>query len=189
MIEYKGYVGVFEYDPEGEEFHGRIVNLKRDGATFVGRSVDDLKREMAASVDELIAFCEEQGIEPEKPSPFLELDRLRYLLESAQARFAEHPDVILNGYARTVAAPRRLHVTHDATAFRAALSQSIEKAAQSMQAASSLLSHLSPLTPQPLGASSFDYLHNHRVSFPAYQSSYLPTVFRPPNITPQASED
>jgi predicted HicB family RNase H-like nuclease len=135
MIEYKGYIGVFEYDPEEEEFHGRIVNLQRDGATFVGRSVEELKREMAASVDELIAFCEEQGIEPEKPFPFSELDRLRYMVERAQARLAEHP------------------------------AQSIAGAAQSMQAATSVLLYYSMSTPQPLGASSFDYLHTHRVSF------------------------
>lgn len=67
MIEYRGYLGVFEYDPEDESFHGRVVNLSRDGITFVGRSVEELKREMAASVDDYLAFCAERGEEPEKP--------------------------------------------------------------------------------------------------------------------------
>ena len=51
MIEYKGYIGAFEYDPDEERFHGR-VNLAKDGISFVGRSMEELEREMAASVDE-----------------------------------------------------------------------------------------------------------------------------------------
>jgi predicted HicB family RNase H-like nuclease len=67
MIEYKGYVGAFEYDPDEETFHGRVVNLAKDGITFVGRSVEELKREMAASVDDYLAFCAERGDEPDAP--------------------------------------------------------------------------------------------------------------------------
>ena len=66
MIEYKGYVGVFDYDAERETFHGTVVNL-RDVITFYGRSVRELKRELAASVDEYLALCEERGEEPERP--------------------------------------------------------------------------------------------------------------------------
>lgn len=67
MIEYKGYVGVFEYDPDDEVFRGRVVNLGRDGITFAGSSVDELKRELEASVDDYLAWCRERGEEPEKP--------------------------------------------------------------------------------------------------------------------------
>lgn len=67
MIEYKGYLGTFEYDPEEEEFHGRVVNLERDGITFVGSSVEELKREMAKSVDVYLDWCRERGEEPEAP--------------------------------------------------------------------------------------------------------------------------
>ena len=66
-MEYKGYVGAFEYDPAAETFHGRIVNLTRDGITFVGRSGEELQREMAASVDDYLAFCAVRGDEPEAP--------------------------------------------------------------------------------------------------------------------------
>ena len=66
MIEYKGYVGVFEFDPEIDTFHGSVVNT-RDVITFYGDSVSQLKEEMKRSIDEYLAFCRERGREPEKP--------------------------------------------------------------------------------------------------------------------------
>lgn len=66
MIEYKGYVGVFEFDPEIDMFQGAVVNT-RDVITFYGDSVSQLKEEMKKSVDEYLAFCRERSREPEKP--------------------------------------------------------------------------------------------------------------------------
>lgn len=66
MIEYKGYVGVFEFDPERDTFHGTVVNTN-DVISFYGSSVNELRKEMGNSVEEYLAFCREQGRSPEKP--------------------------------------------------------------------------------------------------------------------------
>lgn len=66
MIEYKGYTGVFEFDPSIDAFHGRIVGLQ-DVVTFQGRSLDELRREMVESVEDYLEFCAEVGKEPERP--------------------------------------------------------------------------------------------------------------------------
>ena len=66
MIDYKGYTGVFEFDPSIDAFHGRIIGL-HDVVTFQGRSLDELRREMAESVDDYLEFCAEVGKEPERP--------------------------------------------------------------------------------------------------------------------------
>lgn len=66
MIEYKRYVGVVEYDPEIDSFHGSVVNTQ-DVISFYGSSVQELRKEMKASVEAYLAFCEEQGKAPEKP--------------------------------------------------------------------------------------------------------------------------
>jgi len=66
VIEYKGYVGVFEFDEELGQFHGYVVNTK-DVISFYGSSVDELKAELQNSVEEYLAFCAEIGKEPEKP--------------------------------------------------------------------------------------------------------------------------
>ena len=66
MIEYKGYIGVFEFDPEIDAFHGTVTNTN-DVITFYGKSVAQLRKEMRTSVDEYLAFCREEGRQPEKP--------------------------------------------------------------------------------------------------------------------------
>lgn len=66
MIEYKDYVGVFEFDPEIDAFHGTVINTN-DVISFYGSSVAKLREAMRRSIDEYLAFCREQGREPEKP--------------------------------------------------------------------------------------------------------------------------
>ena len=66
MIEYKGYVGVFEFDEELGQFHGYVVNTQ-DVISFYGSSVEELKAEFKTSVEEYLAFCAEKGRDPEKP--------------------------------------------------------------------------------------------------------------------------
>lgn len=60
------YVARVTYDEVDESFHGVVANL-RDTVHFTARSVDDLKRAFAESVEDYIAFCKEQGEQPEKP--------------------------------------------------------------------------------------------------------------------------
>lgn len=66
-LEYIGYVGEYEYDEETRIYHGRVVNLERDGITFEAEREEDLQREFRASVDAHIKFCAEIGCEAEKP--------------------------------------------------------------------------------------------------------------------------
>jgi len=65
-MEYKGYMGVIEFDQEIDLFHGTVINTS-DVITFYGASVPELKKEMRQSVDEYLEFCREQGREPERP--------------------------------------------------------------------------------------------------------------------------
>jgi len=66
MIEYKGYVGVFEFDEELGQFHGNVVNTQ-DVISFYGSSVEELKEELKNSVEEYLTFCAEKERDPEKP--------------------------------------------------------------------------------------------------------------------------
>ena len=66
MMEYKGYSGIVKYDDEAEIFHGDVL-LTKGAVTFQGKTVEELKQAFRESVDDYLAFCEESGIEPEKP--------------------------------------------------------------------------------------------------------------------------
>jgi predicted HicB family RNase H-like nuclease len=97
MIEYKGYTGVFEFDPSIDAFHGRVVGL-RDVVTFQGRSLDDLRREMAESVEDYLELCAEVGKEPERPYRGEFLVRTTPELHRAAAIEAESSGMSLNAW-------------------------------------------------------------------------------------------
>ena len=67
MIEYKGYIGVVDFDPEMDLFHGTVINT-HDVITFYGASVDELRKEMQNSLEVYFEVCKEQGKVPDKPS-------------------------------------------------------------------------------------------------------------------------
>ena len=66
MMEYKGYLGSVEYDAEAKIFHGDIINT-RDVITFQGTSVDEIEQAFIDSIEDYIAWCNKDGVEPEKP--------------------------------------------------------------------------------------------------------------------------
>lgn len=65
-MEYKGYIGTVQFDEEAEIFHGEVINL-RDVITFQADSVEGLKKEFQASIEDYLEFCVVRGEEPEKP--------------------------------------------------------------------------------------------------------------------------
>ncbi|GHV77527.1 antitoxin HicB [Spirochaetia bacterium] len=66
MMEYEGYLGTVEYDADAKLFHGDIVNT-RDVITFQGTTVEEIERAFKDSIEDYLAWCKEEGAEPEKP--------------------------------------------------------------------------------------------------------------------------
>jgi predicted HicB family RNase H-like nuclease len=67
MMEYKGYIGQVELDDEAGVFFGKVVNLSKDGITFQGSTVEELRSAFRDSVDDYLSWCAETACEPEKP--------------------------------------------------------------------------------------------------------------------------
>ena len=67
-VYYRGYIGEYTCEKEGGLMHGCVRNLKRDVITFQGETGADMDRELAASVEDYLRFCQEQGTPPEEPS-------------------------------------------------------------------------------------------------------------------------
>lgn len=65
-MKYKGYDGEAVYDDKLKMFSGRISNAKAVG-TFYGETVKELEIAFRQTIDEYLALCREEGIEPEKP--------------------------------------------------------------------------------------------------------------------------
>jgi predicted HicB family RNase H-like nuclease len=66
MIEYKGYTGAIEFDPELRLFTGHVVDL-RDEIYFEGDSVEALDASMKRAVDHYVDVCHQRGEDPERP--------------------------------------------------------------------------------------------------------------------------
>ena len=65
-MNYKGYIGKAEYDEEERIFSGFVVNT-RAVITFEGSSVDELESAFKDSVEDYLAWCKEDGVDPERP--------------------------------------------------------------------------------------------------------------------------
>ena len=69
-MEYRGYVAKIEYDDSANSLHGYVANSgPYPIANFYGNDVAELEREFAASVDEYLASCEQDGVEFARPFP------------------------------------------------------------------------------------------------------------------------
>ncbi len=68
MMQYKGYVAAVEFDDSVGRLHGRVVNSGAYPiATFEATDVHGIRREFERSIDEYLASCREDGVEPKKP--------------------------------------------------------------------------------------------------------------------------
>lgn len=95
MLEYKGYLARVEYLDDVDTMQGRVINI-RDVVTFRGDNLKTLKRELRQSVEDYLAFCRKDGVEPEKPfSGKLSL-RLPPELHKELAKIAVQEDTSLN---------------------------------------------------------------------------------------------
>ena len=64
----KGYIAAVEFDESVGRFHDWALNGgSYPVATFEATDVDGIRLEFERSVDEYLASCEEDGVEPREP--------------------------------------------------------------------------------------------------------------------------
>lgn len=66
VLEYKGYQGSVEVSVEDNVLHGKILHIV-DLVTFEAQTPEGLQQAFEEEVDEYLAFCAEEGVEPDKP--------------------------------------------------------------------------------------------------------------------------
>jgi predicted HicB family RNase H-like nuclease len=65
-LHYRGYAGSIEFSEEDSIFHGKVIGIK-SFISFEGDSVKTITEDFQNSVDEYLAYCEDNGRQPEKP--------------------------------------------------------------------------------------------------------------------------
>lgn len=64
-IEYKGYIGSIEFSEEDARFFGKVLGI-RALISYEGEDAHSLIEDFHGAVDDYLAFCEAEGIRPEK---------------------------------------------------------------------------------------------------------------------------
>lgn len=66
-MSHKGYTARVEYDERDNIFVGRILGI-RSIISFHGETVAELRSEFVQAVEEYLADCRKEGVQPEKPA-------------------------------------------------------------------------------------------------------------------------
>ncbi|MGN0609156.1 MAG: type II toxin-antitoxin system HicB family antitoxin [Oscillospiraceae bacterium] len=64
-MEYKGYFGTVEYSESDNILFGKVIGIG-SLISYEGSSVDELRSDFEAAVDDYLELCAEKGIEPDK---------------------------------------------------------------------------------------------------------------------------
>lgn len=67
QLRYKGYTGSVEFNEEDSCLFGKVQGLKKVLISYEGTTVDEIKQDFEAAVDDYLASCAERGLEPAKP--------------------------------------------------------------------------------------------------------------------------
>ena len=66
-MNYKGYIGSIEVSEEDNRLFGKVLALPHDTMiTYEGETVTELREDFHGAVDDYLAYCEAEGMEPRK---------------------------------------------------------------------------------------------------------------------------
>jgi len=96
---YKGYLGSVSYSEKDNVFFGKIEGIN-GLVNFEGESVQELQNAFHEAVDDYLAYCEEEGIEPNKRYSGVLNVRLSPAIHRQIAMLAKQAGMTINSYIR-----------------------------------------------------------------------------------------
>lgn len=109
-LKYKGYIGTVGYSEEDDIFFGKVEGVN-GLVNFEGESVKELKIAFKEAVDDYLAYCESEGISPEKKYTGVLNIRIPPAIHSGIAMMAREAGTTINGYIKQ-ALEKQLKMTH-----------------------------------------------------------------------------
>ncbi len=95
VLEYKGYYGTVEYSAKDNILFGKVIGVN-GLISYEGDSVQNLKTDFEEAVDDYLAMCEAEGVEPEKTYKGTFNVRIEPELHRSLAIFAATHRITLN---------------------------------------------------------------------------------------------
>ena len=97
-LEYKGYKGSVEYSKADNCLFGKVLGMSKDLILYEGNTIDELKADFEAGIDNYIAGCVADGIEPRKPYSGTLNIRISPEIHRKIAMLAQEAGTTINGY-------------------------------------------------------------------------------------------
>ncbi len=98
-LKYKGFIGSVAFSEEDNVFFGKIEGIE-GLVNFEGESVKDLTDAFHEAVNDYLAYCKEEGVEPRKSYSGSLNVRLTPDLHSRVAYLAKEAGVSINSFIR-----------------------------------------------------------------------------------------
>ena len=95
VLEYKGYCGTVEYSAKDNVLFGKVIGVN-GLISYEGDSVQSLKADFEEAVDDYLAICKAEGVEPEKTYRGTFNVRIEPALHRSLALFAAAHGMTLN---------------------------------------------------------------------------------------------
>ena len=93
-LRYKGFIGSVNFSEEDSVFFGKIEGM----VNFEGQSVQELTEAFHEAVDDYLAYCEEEGIQPHKSYSGSLNVRLTPEIHSHIAMLAQRAGISINAF-------------------------------------------------------------------------------------------
>ena len=94
---YKGYLGSVAYSEKDNVFFGKIEGIN-GLVNFEGESVQELTKAFHEAVDDYLAYCEDEGIEPDKSYTGVLNVRIKPAVHRQIAMLAKQAGMTINSY-------------------------------------------------------------------------------------------
>ena len=94
---YKGYIGSVNYSDKDQVFFGKIEGIN-GFVNFEGESVKELTEAFHEAVDDYLAYCQDEGIEPDKSYTGVLNVRLTPAIHRQIAMLALQAGLSINAY-------------------------------------------------------------------------------------------
>lgn len=100
-MSYKGYIGSVEYSEKDQVFFGKVEGIN-GLVNFEGESVSELTSAFHEAVDDYLAYCKDEGIEPDKSYTGNLNVRLTPTIHRQIAILAKQAGMSINAYIKKV---------------------------------------------------------------------------------------
>jgi len=98
VLKYKGYIGSVEFSEEDDCLFGKVQGLKKVHIGYEGNTIQELRKDFMAGIDDYLEMCKESGTKPLKPYSGKFVVRMTSDLHSRVAAMAEATGTTINEF-------------------------------------------------------------------------------------------